>query len=98
MPPPQYVAGFSHRLCSVLPKFYLPYPANDSTESILLDGDRTIRFPTRKDALAFVMERCRRERPAADTYNAVISIEGQDGLWRSFDTHLMPATEHGWPR
>lgn len=81
--------------CSALPKFYLPYPDIDSAESILLDGDKTICFPTRKDALAFVMERCRTERLPADADNAVISIEGRDGLWRSFDTRLMPARKHG---
>ena len=95
MPPPQYAASFSHWLCSALPTFYLPYPAIDSTESILVDGDRTIRFPTRKDALAFAMERCRNEKPGIGAHHAVISIEGRDGLWRSFDTHLKPAVEHG---
>lgn len=78
-----------------MPKFYLPCPDLDSAESILLDGDRTIRFATRKDALAFVMAHCRHERPAIDANQAVISIEGQDGLWRSFDTRLMPAREIG---
>jgi hypothetical protein len=55
-----------------------------------------MHFPSRKAALAFVMEHFRHERPVVDAGgigNAAISIEGQDGLWRSFDTRLLPARE-----
>jgi hypothetical protein len=60
-----------------------------------MHGDTAMRFPSRKAALAFVMEQCREERPAMKADQAIISIEGQDGLWRSFDTRLLPANDDG---
>ncbi|GGA29961.1 hypothetical protein [Dyella nitratireducens] len=83
-----------HRVLQPLPKFYLPYSGIDSADSVLMHGDRAMRFPSRKAALAFVMEHYRDERTAVNANQAVISIEGQDGMWRSFDTRLLPAREH----
>ncbi|HKT29745.1 hypothetical protein [Dyella sp.] len=74
-------------------KFYLPYSGIDCPDSILVHGDTAMRFPSRKAALAFVVEHYRDE-PSA-TNQAIVSIEGQDGLWRSFDRRLLPASEHG---
>jgi hypothetical protein len=78
-----------------LPKFYLPYSGIDCADSILVHGDEAMRFPSRKAALAFVIEHCRDEPSAPHANQAIISIEGQDGLWRSFDRRLLPASEHG---
>jgi hypothetical protein len=75
-----------------LPQFYLPYSKDDSPDSILMHGDRAMRFPSRKAALAFVMAHCREEKPAIHD-RAIVSIEGRDGLWRSFDTRLLPAND-----
>ncbi|GLQ88337.1 hypothetical protein [Dyella flagellata] len=76
-----------------MPKFYLPYSRDNAPDSILVHGDQALHFPSRKAALTFVMEYFRDERLL--TNNAIISIEGQDGLWRSFDTRLLPAREGG---
>lgn len=95
-PLPEYRAG--HALsCRALPRFYLPYCRDNVPDSILVHGGRAMHFPSRKAALAFVMEHFRQERPvdANGTDNAAISIEGQDGLWRSFNTRLLPAREDG---
>jgi hypothetical protein len=74
-----------------LPRFYLPYPGSDSTEGLLVHDDKAWRFPSRKEALAFVMDYCREERAIAGVVEkAVIGIEGQDGQWRMFDTRLEP--------
>ncbi|WP_158628798.1 hypothetical protein [Dyella choica] len=45
-------------------------------------------------ALAFVMKHLRDEKPVMESSKAIISIEGQDGRWRSFDTRLQPAKEN----
>lgn len=74
-----------------MPKFYLPYARDNAPGSILVHGERALHFPSRTAALAFVMEHLRDDRMLAS--KAVISIEGQDGLWRSFDTSLLPARE-----
>ena len=74
-------------------RFYLPYSRDNDPDSVLVHGERAMRFPSRKAALAFVMEHFREEWQALDASMAVISIEGQDGLWRSFNTRLLPAAE-----
>lgn len=78
-----------------MPTFYLPYSGIDSLDSVLVHGDKAMRFPSRKAALAFVIEHYRGEPSAVTANQAVISIEGQDGLWRSFDRRLLPANERG---
>lgn len=57
-----------------------------------MDGDRAMRFPSRQAALAFVMDHWRKERVAAHADNGILSIEGHDGQWRSFDTRLQPVS------
>ncbi|WP_333679219.1 hypothetical protein [Dyella sp.] len=54
-----------------------------------------MRFPSRKAALAFVIEHSGNGASAANAEQAIVSIEGRDGLWRSFDRRLLPANEHG---
>ena len=78
-----------------MPKFYLPYCRDNDPDSILVHGNKAMHFPSRMAALAFVMEHLRDERPVVEASKAIISIEGQDGLWRSFDTRLLPAKESG---
>lgn len=91
---PQYGAG-PHGSCQVLIQFYLPYSGVDCPDSILVHGDKAMRFPSRKAALAFVIEHSGNGASAANAEQAIVSIEGRDGLWRSFDRRLLPANEHG---
>jgi hypothetical protein len=77
-----------------LPTFYLPYSSIDCLDSVLVHGDQAMRFPSRQAALAFAIKHCRDESSAIHANQAVIHIEGQDGLWRSFDRRLLPASEH----
>lgn len=68
--------------------FYLHQPGNKASGCVLVSDGKPLRFRTRKDALSYVMRRCYED--GATEGEPVISIEGSDGQWRSFDCRLMP--------
>jgi hypothetical protein len=73
--------------------FYIPYCESQSAEWRVVENGRTLLFHSQREALVFAIDRCREARATGDP-SAVISIEGNDGQWRAFDSRLVPATDH----
>jgi hypothetical protein len=71
---------------------YIPYCENQSAEWRVVENGKTLLFHSRREALVFAIDRCREARVAGDS-SAVISIEGNDGQWRAFDSRLLPAVD-----
>jgi hypothetical protein len=74
---------------ATLKKFYLPYSASESSDWSLYANGKAFTFHSRRDALAFATDQCRKA-VAAGEKSVMISIEGLDGQWRSFDSSLSP--------
>lgn len=74
---------------STLKKFYLPYSASESSDWSLYANGKAFTFHSRREALAFATDQCRKAVAAGDK-SAMISIEGLDGQWRTFDSSLSP--------
>jgi hypothetical protein len=72
-----------------LKKFYLPYSASESSDWSLYANGKAFTFHSRREALAFATDQCRKAIAAGEK-SAMISIEGLDGQWRSFDSSLSP--------
>lgn len=72
--------------------FYIPYCESLSAEWRVVENGKTLLFHSRREALVFAIDRCREARAAGDP-SAVISIEGNDGQWRAFDSRLLPAVD-----
>jgi hypothetical protein len=70
--------------------FYIPYCESVSAEWRVVENGNTLLFHSRGEALVFAIDRCREARASGDP-SAVISIEGNDGQWRAFDSRLLPA-------
>lgn len=70
-------------------KFYLPYCASESSDWSLYANGKAFTFHSRREALAFATDQCRKA-VAAGEKSATISIEGLDGQWRTFDSSLSP--------
>lgn len=72
-----------------MPKFYVLQPGPESSAwPVVVEGIHSQTFPSRKDALAYVIGECRaaERRGSAGT---VISIQRTDGRWRRFDSRLL---------
>ena len=72
--------------------FYIPYCESLSAEWRVVENGKTLLFHSRREALVFAIDRCREARATGDL-SAVISIEGNDGQWRAFDSRLLPAVD-----
>jgi hypothetical protein len=70
-------------------KFYLPYSASESSDWSLYANGKAFSFHSRREALAFATDQCRKAIAAGEKF-AMISIEGLDGQWRTFDSSLSP--------
>lgn len=76
-----------------MPTFYVLQPGPEpSAGPVVLEGEHAQTFPSRRDAMAYVVKACRtaERHGLADT---VISIQGTDGRWRRFDSHLLPVLD-----
>jgi hypothetical protein len=80
------------RWMDAMSTFYIPYCESQSAEWRVVESGKTLLFHSRREALVFAIDRCREARASGDP-SAVISIEGNDGQWRSFDSRLLPATD-----
>jgi hypothetical protein len=76
----------------VMSTFYIPYCESQSAEWRVVENGKTQLFHSRREALVFAIDRCREARASGDP-SAVISIEGNDGQWRAFDSRLVPAAD-----
>lgn len=76
----------------VMITFYIPYCESQSAEWRVVENGQTLLFHSRREALVFAIDRCREARASGDP-SAVISIEGNDGQWRAFDSRLLPAVD-----
>jgi hypothetical protein len=70
-------------------KFYLPYSAGESSDWSLYANGKAFTFHSRREALAFATDQCRKAAAAGEK-SVTISIEGLDGQWRTFDSSLSP--------
>jgi hypothetical protein len=70
-------------------KFYLPYSASESSDWALYANGKAFTFHSRREALAFASDQCRKAAAAGEKA-VIISIEGLDGQWRNFDSSLAP--------
>jgi hypothetical protein len=77
--------------------FYIPYCESESAEWRVVENGKTLLFHSRREALVFAIDRCREARASGDP-SSVISIEGNDGQWRAFDSRLLPAVDENLPR
>lgn len=73
----------------VMHRFYLPFSAVPSSDWLLYEDGKATHFRSRREALVCAIDRCRAVQASVDD-EAIISIEGDDGLWRSFDSRLLP--------
>jgi hypothetical protein len=77
---------------AVMSTFYIPYCENQSSDWRVVEKSKTRMFHSRREALIFAIDKCREASAMGDS-SAVISIEGYDGQWRSFDSRLLPVSE-----
>jgi hypothetical protein len=78
-----------NELTATVKKFYLPYSASESSDWSLYANGKAFTFHSRREALAFATDQCRKAAAAGEK-QAMISIEGLDGQWRTFDSSLSP--------
>ncbi len=70
----------------------IPYVAPEEVAVLVETNGHTVlrTFEERKDALSFAVDEAMRSRRTGE--EVMLSIEGADGVWRSFDPKLAPLT------